>query len=95
MRSKDMAIGDSAGTLQARRFTNLDDNKIAYVLEDDIQQILEDYFTNAARAVERANYFGRNEVEFYNNTLLDYLLLREEYICLIYHFLLIHCNLQK
>lgn len=70
MRSKDIAIGDSAGTLQARRFTNLDDNKIAYVLEDDTQQILEDYFTNAARAVERANYFGRNEVEFYNNTLL-------------------------
>ncbi len=71
MMTKEKVVGDSAGYLQARRFTNLDDNKIAYVLEDDTQQILEDYFTNAARAIERSNYFGRNIVEFENNFLLN------------------------
>jgi len=70
MMSKDKVVGDSAGYLQARRFTNLDDNKIAYVLESDTQQILEDYFTNAARAIERSNYFGRNIVEFEKNSLI-------------------------
>ena len=70
MMSKDKVVGDSAGYLQARRFTNLDDNKIAYVLESDTQQILEDYFTNAARAIERSNYFGRNIVEFEKKFLL-------------------------
>ncbi len=70
MMSKDKVVGDSAGYLQARRFTNLDDNKIAYVLESDTQQILEDYFTNAARAIERSNYFGRNLVEFEKKFLL-------------------------
>ena len=70
MMSKDKVVGDSAGYLQARRFTNLDDNKIAYVLESDTQQILEDYFTNAARAIERSNYFGRNIVEFEKNSII-------------------------
>tara|TARA_R100001510_G_C7654744_1_gene213546 strand:+ start:852 stop:4472 length:3621 start_codon:yes stop_codon:yes gene_type:complete len=70
MMSKQKVVGDSAGYLQARRFTNLNDNKIAYVLENDTQQILEDYFTNAARAIERSNYFGRNIVEFEKKFLL-------------------------
>jgi hypothetical protein len=68
--TKSKVVGDSAGYLQARRFTNLDDNKIAYVLENDTQVILEEYFTNAARAIERSNYFGRNIADFYNNMLL-------------------------
>ena len=71
MMSRDKVVGDSAGYLQARRFTNLDDNKIAYVLENDTQQILEDYFTNAARAIERSNYFGRNILEFEKKFLLN------------------------
>ena len=70
MMTSDKVVGKAAGTLQARRFTNLDDNKISYVLENDLQTILEDYFSNAARAVERSNYFGRNEAEFYTNTIL-------------------------
>lgn len=70
MMTKEKVVGDSAGYLQARRFTNLDDNKIAYVLEDDTQQILEDYFTNAARAIERSNYFGRNIAEFEKNSII-------------------------
>ena len=62
-------VGDSSGYLQARRFTNIDDNKIAFVLESDTQTILEDYFSNAARAIERSNYFGKNIVEFDNNQI--------------------------
>ena len=69
MMTKNKVVGDSSGYLQARRFTNLDDNKISYVLENDTQTILEEYFTNASRAIERSNYFGRNIVEFENNTL--------------------------
>jgi len=68
---KGKQAGDSAGRLQARRFTNLDDNKIAYVLEDDTQQILEDYFTNSARAIERSNYFGKNILEFESKFLVN------------------------
>ena len=70
MMTKEKVVGDSAGYLQARRFTNLDDNKIAYVLESDTQQILEDYFSNAARAIERSNYFGKNIAEFEKNSII-------------------------
>ena len=69
MMTKTKVVGDSSGYLQPRRFTNLEDNKISYVLENDTQTILEEYFTNAARAIERSNYFGRNIVEFNNNLL--------------------------
>ena len=77
---KGKQVGDSAGRLQARRFTNLDDNKIAYVLEDDTQQILEDYFTNSARAIERSNYFGKNILEFESKFLLNKGGIRDELI---------------
>tara|TARA_R110000764_G_scaffold33034_1_gene74180 strand:+ start:54 stop:3719 length:3666 start_codon:yes stop_codon:yes gene_type:complete len=77
---KGKQVGDSAGRLQARRFTNLDDNKIAYVLEDDTQQILEDYFTNSARAIERSNYFGKNILEFESKFLLSKGGIRDELI---------------
>ena len=69
MMTKNKVVGDSSGYLQARRFTNIDDNKIAFVLENDTQTILEDYFSNAARAIERSNYFGKNIVEFDNNQI--------------------------
>ncbi len=77
---KGKQVGDSAGRLQARRFTNLDDNKIAYVLEDNTQQILEDYFTNSARAIERSNYFGKNILEFESKFLLSKGGIRDELI---------------
>ena len=69
MMTKDKVVGDSAGYLQARRFTNLDDNKIAFVLESDTQTILEDYFTNAARTIERKKFFGKNVVDFDKNQI--------------------------
>ncbi len=69
MMTKDKIVSDSAGYLQARRFINIDDNKIAFVLENDTQTILEDYFTNAARTIERKKFFGRNIVEFDTNQI--------------------------
>ena len=54
----------ATGYLQPRRFTNLADNEIADVLENDVQTILETYFTNISRTVSRAKYFGKtiNEI---------------------------------
>ena len=69
MMTKEKTVSDSAGYLQARRFTNLDDNKIAFVLESDTQTILEDYFTNAARTIERKKFFGKNVVDFDKNQI--------------------------
>ena len=63
------ARGASSGYLQARRFTNLNDNEISFVLEDDLQKILESYFSNSARSIERAKFFGRTETEFFDTYL--------------------------
>ena len=65
MMKKDKFTGVSNGQLQARRFTNLKDNEIDFVLENDLQTILEGYFSNSARSIERAKFFGRNETEFF------------------------------
>ena len=48
-----------SGYVQPRRFTNLKDNDIDYVLENDVQTLLEGYFTNISRATARAKYFGK------------------------------------
>ena len=37
---------------------------IAEFLEDDVQQILETYFTNTGQAIARAKYFGKTLKEF-------------------------------
>ena len=67
MAQRDSLTGQRGSYLQARRFTNLNDNDISFVLENDVQTILESYFSNAARSVERAKFFGRTEVEMFNN----------------------------
>jgi hypothetical protein len=67
MAQQDSMTGQRGSHLQARRFTNLKDNEISFVLENDVQTILESYFSNAARSVERAKFFGRTEVEMFNN----------------------------
>jgi len=69
MMKKDKFTGASNGQLQARRFTNLKDNEIDFVLENNLQTILEGYFSNSARSIERAKFFGRNETEFYDEYL--------------------------
>lgn len=53
----------ATGYLQPRRFTNLADNEISDVLENDVQTILETYFTNISRTVSRAKYFGKTITE--------------------------------
>ena len=69
MMKQDKTTGASSGHLQARRFTNLDDNEISFVLEDNLQTILESYFSNSARSIERAKFFGRSETEFFDSYL--------------------------
>ena len=69
MMKQDKSTGASNGQLQARRFTNLKDNEIDFVLENDLQTILESYFSNSARSIERAKFFGRNETEFFDEYL--------------------------
>ena len=67
MAKQESTTGQRGSHLQARRFTNLKDNEISFVLENDVQTILESYFSNAARSVERAKFFGRTEIEMFNN----------------------------
>ena len=61
--------GKGSGYLQERRFRNIKDNDIAEFLEDDVQQILETYFTNTGQAIARSKYFGRTILEFEKNTI--------------------------
>ena len=42
---------------------------MAEFLEDDVQQILETYFTNTGQAISRSKFFGRTLLEFEKNTI--------------------------
>jgi len=44
--------------LTPRRFTKLADDDIDEFLEDDVQNVLENYFTNISQSIERKRYFG-------------------------------------
>ena len=56
---------DRVGFLQARRFTNIKDNDIAFLFEDDLEPLLYDYFQNLSVAQSRKNKFG-TEADFSN-----------------------------
>ena len=60
---------NATGFLQERRFRNIKDEDLAEFLEDDVQQILETYFTNTGQAIARAKYFGKTLKEFEDNTI--------------------------
>ena len=60
---------NATGFLQERRFRNIKDEDMAEFLEDDLQQILETYFTNTGQAIARARYFGKTLKEFEDNTI--------------------------
>tara|TARA_R100000655_G_scaffold23387_4_gene47134 strand:+ start:469 stop:4005 length:3537 start_codon:yes stop_codon:yes gene_type:complete len=60
---------NATGFLQERRFRNIKDEDMAEFLEDDLQQILETYFTNTGQAIARAKYFGKTLKEFEDNTI--------------------------
>ena len=68
LRSKGQADAGS-GFLQERRFRNIKDSEMAEFLEDDVQQILETYFTNTGQAISRSRFFGRTILEFEKNTI--------------------------
>jgi len=55
---------NSLGFFQSRRFNNLKDSDIAEFLETDVQQVLENYFTNMAQSQGRKKYFGNTIREF-------------------------------
>ena len=50
---------DATGFMNPRRFSNIKDNEIAEFLEDDVQVLLENYFTNFSQTITRAKYFGK------------------------------------
>ena len=57
------AEGSAAGFLNPRRFTNLKDNDIAEFLENDVEIILQKYFTNTSQLIARSTKFGKNMFE--------------------------------
>ena len=59
--------GSSTGFIQSRRFQNLDDNEIADFLENDVELILEDYFTNLSQGIARTEKFGKSLADFDKN----------------------------
>ena len=59
--------GSRTGFIQARRFRNLDDNEISDFLENDVELILEDYFTNLSQGIARTEKFGKSLADFDKN----------------------------
>jgi len=57
------------GFLQPRRFDNIQDNEISKFLEDDVEVILTNYFSNLSQSVARKKYFGATEFEFQKKQL--------------------------
>ena len=55
---------NSMGFFQSRKFSKLKDEDIAEFLETDVQQVLENYFTNMAQSQGRKKYFGNTIREF-------------------------------
>jgi len=60
---------DATGFLQSRRFTNIADNEIEEFLENDVQVLLENYFTNFSQTLTRAKYFGKTIAEVEKNKI--------------------------
>jgi hypothetical protein len=60
---------DASGFMQPRVFRNLADNDIAEFLENDVQNLLENYFTNFSQSLNRAKYFGRTLSEIRANKI--------------------------
>ena len=58
--------GASTGFLQTRRFSNIKDEDLAEFLDNDVQSVLEDYFTNFAQGVNRTKFFGKSIADYEN-----------------------------
>ena len=55
---------NSTGYLQPRRFIDIEDWEISKFLEDDVEVILNNYFTNLSQSISRKKYFGATLAEF-------------------------------
>lgn len=55
---------NSTGYLQPRRFVDIEDWEISKFLEDDVEVILTNYFTNLSQSIARKKYFGATLAEF-------------------------------
>lgn len=55
---------NAAGYLQPRRFTDIEDWEISKFIEDDVEVILNNYFTNLSQSIARKKYFGATLAEF-------------------------------
>ena len=64
-----LKAGNGSSFLQHRAFRNIDDNDLAPFLENDVELVLQDYFTNVSQAIERTRFFGRSVEDFKNNYL--------------------------
>ena len=67
--------GPSYGFLKHRPFHAIPDEELAPFLENNIEQVLQDYIINASQAITRTKFFGRTSTEFKKNYLAP---IREE-----------------
>ena len=70
LKSAGQAPGRS-GFIQARRFKNIKDNDIAEFLENDVELVLEDYFTNLSQGIARTRLFGKSIDDFEKRFIRD------------------------
>jgi len=68
LRSK-LKAGNGSSFLQHRAFSKIKDNDLIPFLENDVELVLQDYFTNASQSIERTRFFGRSVEDFRDNYL--------------------------
>ena len=61
--------GPGYGFLKHRPFHAIPDEELAPFLENNIEQVLQDYIINASQAITRTQFFGRTSTEFKKNYL--------------------------
>lgn len=59
-----LKAGNGSSFIQHRAFKNIDDNTLAPYLENDVELVLQDYFTNVSQAIERTRFFGKSVEDF-------------------------------
>ena len=64
-----LKAGNGSSFLQHRAFSKIKDNDLIPFLENDVELVLQDYFTNASQAIERTRFFGRSVEDFKDNYL--------------------------
>ena len=56
--------------LQHRVFNDIDDNLLKDFLENDVEEVLEQYITGASRAITRTKFFGKTKADFEKRWLI-------------------------